>query len=72
MEKQNQPAEFPRQGFAREPQVLRVVPVGRSTLWSMAKEGKFPKPVKLSPRVTAWKCEDVWEWLEAQNAKQAA
>lgn len=72
MSKQDtQQTELPRFGFAREPQVLRVVPVGRSTLWSMAKEGKFPKPVKLSPRVTAWKCEDVWKWLEAPE-RQAA
>lgn len=38
----------------------------------MAKQGTFPKPVKLSARVTAWKCEDVWAWLESREAKQAA
>ena len=63
--------DLPRVGYARAPQVLRVVPVGRSTLWNMAKEGKFPRPVKLSPRVTAWKCEDVWQWLESRE-RQAA
>ena len=68
----NRQEDLPRIGYAREPQILRDVPVGRSTLWSMAKDGRFPKPIKLSPRVTAWRCEQVWEWLEAQQAKQAA
>jgi prophage regulatory protein len=68
MDKTNKSAsELPRIGYAREPQVLRVIPWGRSTLWSKAKAGEFPKPVKLSARVTAWKCEDVWAWIERQG-----
>jgi len=67
MDKQHQPADLPRIGYAREPQILRVIPWGRSTLWSKAKNGEFPKPVKLSGRITAWRCEDVWAWMEAQG-----
>lgn len=67
-----QQADLPRIGYAREAQVLRVIPWGRSTLWSKSKLGDFPKPVKLSARVTAWKCADVWAWLESREAKQAA
>ena len=61
------PEELPRFGFVREPQVLRVIPWKRSTLWSKAKNGDFPRPVKLSARVTAWRCEDVWAWIEAHG-----
>jgi predicted DNA-binding transcriptional regulator AlpA len=62
-------SELPRHGYAREPAVLRVVPFSRSTLWSKAKSGAFPKPVKLSERVTAWRCEDVWAWMDHKQAK---
>ena len=41
--------------------------LGRSTLWSKAKKGEFPKPVKLSKRITAWRAEDIWAWIEAQG-----
>lgn len=64
--------DLPRIGYAREPQVLRVIPWGRSTLWSKSKSGEFPSPVKLSARITAWKCEDVWSWIEAQGQTQKA
>jgi len=71
MEQQDRTAELPRTGYARAKQVLRVIPFAPSTLWSKVKEGEFPKPVKLSANVTAWKCADVWQWLEARE-KQAA
>ena len=34
-------------------------------LWRKVKAGHFPKPVKLSERVTAWRVEDVRAWLAA-------
>lgn len=50
---------IPQVGFVRLPQVLSVFPVSRSTWWAGCKSGRFPKPVKLSPRVTAWRAEDI-------------
>lgn len=47
-------ASLPTQGFIRLPQVLAVFPVGRSTWWAGVRSGRFPQPVKLGPRVTAW------------------
>lgn len=49
-----------------------VLPVSRATLWRWSKDGKFPRPVKLGPGVTAWKVGDVRLWLEQQAAKGAA
>jgi len=43
----------------RLPQVLALFPVGKSTWWAGVKEGRFPKPVKLGPRTTAWRVEDI-------------
>lgn len=39
--------------------VLRRIPVSASTWWAGVKEGKFPQPVKLSKRVTAWRESDI-------------
>lgn len=65
-------ADLPRTGYVRAPVVLRYIPWGRSTLWSKCKKGDFPKPVKLSARITAWRAEDVWAWIEAQQPATAA
>ena len=45
-----------------------VLPFSAATLWRKVKAGTFPAPVKLSERVTAWRVEDVREWLKAPNA----
>ncbi len=64
--------DLPRTGYAREAVVLRHIPFGRSTLWRKSKLGEFPAPIKLSERVTAWRCEDLWRWMDARNSKAAA
>lgn len=50
---------LPETGFVRLPQILRVFPVSKSTWWAGVKEGLYPKPVKLGPKITAWRVEDV-------------
>ena len=55
---------LPETGFLRLPQVLQFVPVGKSTWWAGIKEGHYPQGVKLSPRTTAWRCEDIAVLLE--------
>jgi len=35
------------------------IPVSRSTWWAGVRTGRYPKPVKLGPRVTAWRIEDI-------------
>jgi predicted DNA-binding transcriptional regulator AlpA len=51
-------------GLLRLPQVLELVPVSKSTLWNMVKEGRFPKPVKLSERCTCWRAADVYGFVD--------
>jgi len=41
-----------------------LIPVGASTWWAGVKDGRYPKPVKLGPRVTAWRCEDIRALIE--------
>lgn len=55
----------PSTGFLRLPQVLAVFPISRSAFWAGVKLGKYPKPVKLSARCTAWRVEDIKNLLES-------
>ena len=55
---------LPETGFVRLPQVLRVIPVGKSTWWAGVKSGRYPQPVKLSRRVTAWRVEEIRTLIE--------
>jgi predicted DNA-binding transcriptional regulator AlpA len=50
---------LPEAGFVRIRQILAVYPIGRSTWWAGVKSGRFPRPVKLGPRTTAWRVEDI-------------
>lgn len=50
---------LPETGFLRLPDVLKLIPIGKSTWWQGVKNGKFPKPVKLGERTTAWRVEDI-------------
>jgi prophage regulatory protein len=47
----------------RLPTVLRVYPVGRTSWWRGVAAGRYPRPVKLSPRVDAWRAGDIRQLL---------
>lgn len=36
-----------------------IFPFSHATLWRLVRAGRFPQPVKLSNRVTAWRAEDI-------------
>lgn len=48
-----------------------LIPVSPATLWRWVKAGKFPAPIRLSERVTAWETAKVSAWIEAQARKTA-
>jgi predicted DNA-binding transcriptional regulator AlpA len=58
---------FPQTGFLRLGSILAPkgpIPVGRSTWWAGVKDGRFPQPVKLGPRITVWRVEDIRALIE--------
>lgn len=58
---------MPRTGLVRLKQILAPdgpIPVCASTWWAGVRSGRFPKPIKLGKRVTAWKAEEVWAVVE--------
>ncbi len=44
-----------------------IIPLSVTTLRRKVAAGLFPKPVKLSEAVIAWKVEDVRAWMEEKN-----
>lgn len=56
--------DIPEIGFVRLSQILMVIPIGKTCWWEGVKTGRFPKPVKLSERCTAWKAEDIRHLIE--------
>ena len=54
--------QLPPTGFVRLPAILAPhgpIPVSKSTWWAGVKDGRYPQPVKLGPRITAWRVEDI-------------
>jgi len=43
------------------------LPFSSPTLWRKVNAGTFPKPTKLSERVTAWRAGEIREWLKSQR-----
>ena len=60
----------PTVGFLRLPQILQLVPISKSAWWEGCKAGRFPKPIKLGPRTTAWKAEDIAALVEELGRKR--
>ena len=48
----------------RPPPVLPLIPVSKSTWWDGVRSGRYPQPVKLGPRITAWRVEDIRALIE--------
>ena len=46
-------------------QVLEIFPIGESSWWKGCKEGIYPKPIKLGPRTTVWRAEDIVAFIES-------
>ena len=46
-----------------KPPINPIYPVSKSTWWAGVKSGRFPKPVKLGPRITAGRIEDILELI---------
>lgn len=66
---------LPETGYVRLPQIIgnpkatppipAIIPVSKSTWWNGVKEGRFPQSVKLGPRTTAWRVEDIRRLIES-------
>ena len=61
----NKMNRLPETGFLRINQIIgdkttpAIIPVSKSSWWAGVKEGRFPQPVKLGRRTTAWRVADI-------------
>jgi prophage regulatory protein len=67
---------LPETGFVQLPHIIGnpkanppippIIPVSKSTWWAGVKSGRYPQPVKLGPKITAWKISDIRALIEGQ------
>lgn len=73
-----QPNQLPQTGFFRlpqiigdknaEPPVIPLIPISRTSWFNGVKSGKYPKPVKLGERTTAWRVSDIYALIDKIGA----
>ena len=44
-------------------QLAPSLPFSKATIWRKVKQGTFPKPIKLSANITAWRTVDIQVWF---------
>jgi len=49
--------------YIRQAELIKLLPFSAATLWRKVKDGSFPKPIKLSVHITAWRVADIAEWM---------
>ncbi|KAF5075180.1 Prophage CP4-57 regulatory protein [anaerobic digester metagenome] len=63
---------LPPTGFMRLSQVLQFIPISQSTWYSGIKTGRFPQPVKLGPRTTVYRAEDIRKLIDEFGVQSPA
>ncbi|MCD8141538.1 MAG: AlpA family phage regulatory protein [Planctomycetaceae bacterium] len=63
---------LPPEGFVRLPVVLRVLGVGKTAFYLGIRDGKYPAPIKLGPRTSAWRVEDIRAVIAKFNVENAS
>lgn len=62
--------DIPKTGFLRLHQILVFLPYSKTTWWEGCRSGRFPKPIKLGPRTTAWRAEDIAQLVKELSSQQ--
>ncbi len=54
--------------FLRLPAVMKLTGLGRSTIYRMVADNRFPCPVRIASRAVAWRRTDLDRWSESRPA----
>jgi prophage regulatory protein len=60
------PADDNQERLIRLSEVLKLLPISKSTWWSGVRSGRFPRPVKLGARGTCWQLSAIKKLLERE------
>ena len=61
---------IPSTGFLRLPQIMELVPISKSAWWEGCRTGRYPKPVKIGPRTTVWRAEEIKAFIESAGQQR--
>jgi prophage regulatory protein len=50
----------------RLPQVIEITGLGRDTIYRYIRDGRFPRQRRISERASAWREDEVREWIESR------
>jgi len=64
----NQPTFIRLRALATAPDRPGRIPLSANSIWRLVREGRFPKPVRLSPGTTAWRLQDIETWEADREA----
>lgn len=51
----------------RLPEVIKLVGLGRTSIYDMMAKGIFPRPVSLGRRAVGWVTADIRNWLQTRK-----
>ena len=56
----------------RRPEVEERIGLRRSALYQAIQDGRFPRPVKLTPHAVGWLANEIDDWIAARSAERDA
>jgi prophage regulatory protein len=56
--------------FIRFKELRQRIPLGRTTIWKMMREGRFPQSRKIGKMAAAWLESDVEDWMKENACPQ--
>lgn len=54
----------------RLPAVLQMTGLGRDSVYRLAREGRFPRPRKITERSSAWRADEIQAWIDSRPVAQ--
>jgi len=70
--KQNEAVFMSEQEYFTDNQLARRFAVSRATIWRWVSNSEFPQPIRLGPKCTRWRKDEVEAWEAKQAAGAAA
>jgi predicted DNA-binding transcriptional regulator AlpA len=67
-----QPRNTPDDRLLTEKEVLERIPLNRSTVYRMTRDGRFPEPIQLTAARKCWRLSTIAAWIAAREANPAS
>lgn len=48
-------------------ELTKVVSLPKSSIFAKIARGEFPRPIKLGARASAWRSDEISQWIEART-----